>query len=221
VRKAIAIYGAGGHGREILELLRDLNHATAEWEIIGFLSDDQSLWGNEINGVRVLGGQEVLERTTTPVHLAIGIGSPVTKREVAGRLYDIVAGFPRLIHPTAVWSSSVDFGEGVIVAAGSVLTTNIALGRFAMLNVTCSVSHDCVIGEWATVAPGAHLAGNVSIGEGVDLGAGCTIIQGVSIGRWSIVGAGGVVITDLPPNCTAVGVPSRIIKQRADGWQLQ
>jgi len=50
------------------------------------------------------------------------------------------------------------------------------------------------------------------IGEGCYIGMGANVIQGITIGPWSIIGAGAVVIRDIPPHVTAVGVPARVIK---------
>ncbi len=56
------------------------------------------------------------------------------------------------------------------------------------------------------------MGGNVTIGEGTHIGIGATIIQNINIGKNVIIGAGAVVVTDIPDNCTAVGVPARPIK---------
>jgi acetyltransferase-like isoleucine patch superfamily enzyme len=77
------------------------------------------------------------------------------------------------------------------------------------------------VGDFATVAPASNLSGGVELGTGCEIGSGVTTIEGVRIGEWTIVGAGAVVASDLPANCTAVGVPARPIKQRRSGWQLE
>jgi hypothetical protein len=84
-----------------------------------------------------------------------------------------------------------------------------------------TVSHDTRIDDFVTAAPSANISGSVQIGEGCDLGTGSAVIQGIEIGKWTVVGAGAVVVSSLPANVTAVGVPAKVIKERPDGWHEQ
>jgi sugar O-acyltransferase (sialic acid O-acetyltransferase NeuD family) len=101
-------------------------------------------------------------------------------------------------------------------------TVNIdsVVGNHVILNTSSSVDHDCRIGDYAHIAPGCHLGGGIIVGEGTFLGVGTSVVPGVRIGRWSVIGAGAVVTKDLQDNCTAVGVPARVIKTREEGWHL-
>ena len=128
--------------------------------------------------------------------------------------------FAKAFHPTAVASRYVEYGEGSIVTAAVILTNRIRVGRHVILNLDATVGHDCVLEDFVTIAPGVHISGNVHIGEGTDVGTGTVVIPGVRIGRWSVVGAGAVVTKDLPDNCTAVGVPAKVVKTREEGWHL-
>jgi sugar O-acyltransferase (sialic acid O-acetyltransferase NeuD family) len=215
----IVIYGAGGFAREVLALLRDVNREREQWNVLGFL-DDRTPAGTVVDGLEVLGNAAWLEARAGRVHAVVGVGSPAVKRRLAERLRPLAAGFPTLVHPGVVRTEFVRLEEGVVVTAGNILTTQVEVGRFAMLNLACTVGHDARIGAYATLSPGVNVSGFVNVGEGCDVGTGSALIQGVSIGPWSVVGAGGVVAGDLPANCTAVGVPARAIKQRPDGWHL-
>jgi sugar O-acyltransferase (sialic acid O-acetyltransferase NeuD family) len=216
--KPIAIYGAGGFAREVVALLRDINAAEPTWDIAGFLDDSPDRRGDVLVDVPVLGGVEWLD-AHPDIHLVLGVGSPVAKRRIHARTRGRVAGFPTLIHPSVVRTPYVDFGEGAVITAGTILTVDIRVGRFAMLNLHCTVGHDAVIGAFSTLSPGVNLSGHVTVGSGCDIGTGAKVIPGVEIGEWSIVGAGAVVAGSLPGNCTAVGVPARVIRERERGWQ--
>ncbi len=217
---SLVIFGAGGFAREVLELVRDINAARPRYDLIGLLDDRETIWGSELNGLPVLGGESWLARQSRPPLIVFGVGSPPLKLRLAKRLRPLVAGFPVLVHPTVVRSRFVECGEGVVITAGNILTTNITLSDFVMLNLMCTVGHDATLGRYTTVSPGVNVSGNVLVGEGCDLGTGAKIVQGVSIGEWSIVGAGAVVARSLPANCTAVGVPAKPVKQRESGWHL-
>lgn len=214
---SVVVVGAGGFGREVAELIRDLSRSGAGLEFAGFLSDDEATWGTVVNDAPVLGGLSWLE-SHPDAQVALGVGSPATKCRIVSRLRWLDLRFPVLVHPTVIRSPYVDLGPGTIVTAGNILTANIVLGAYAMLNLACTVGHDTVLGDYVSVSPRVAVSGNVSIKAGCDVGTGSALIQGVTVGEWSIIGAGAVVAGNLPPNCTAVGVPAKAIKQRPAGW---
>lgn len=79
------------------------------------------------------------------------------------------------------------------------------------------ISGDTVIGDDVIVRNGVTLglkrtgqAGAPIIGNRVDIGAGAKVLGPVRIGDDVVIGANAVVITDVPPNSLAVGVPARI-----------
>ena len=76
-----------------------------------------------------------------------------------------------------------------------------------------------------TYAPAPRLAGRVTVESGAFVGIGATVIQHVRVGYEAVVGAGAVVISDVAPMSTVVGVPAREIKQGsptidAQAWML-
>ena len=99
------------------------------------------------------------------------------------------------IHPTASIGTSVflDHATGIIIGAFAVIGDEVTI----LQNVTIGRKH-----SEPDRAP--------KIGKGVYLGAGSTVIGGVSIGDFAKVGAGALVEHDVPPGCTAVGVPARL-----------
>jgi sugar O-acyltransferase (sialic acid O-acetyltransferase NeuD family) len=219
--KPLVIYGAGGFAREVLFVLRDMAKVRQEWDVLGFLDDAADQRPTEICGLPILGGVEWVRNARHPVHVVLGVGFPSSKYQLVRRLRNDVAGFPSLIHPSAILSEFVTVGEGVVVTAGNVLTTQVRVEDFAMLNLSCTVGHDSIVGAYSSIAPGTNLSGNVRVGEGAEIGTGAKVVPGVTIGGWSVVGAGAVVVSDLPSNSTAVGIPARVIKTREVGWHSQ
>lgn len=217
----VVVYGAGGHGRETVQLIEDINAHRARWDVLGFIDDDPSLHGREINGLPVLGGLDWLTAEGTQTRIALGVGSPTAKRRIVARIGSDAHRFLTIVHPTVRLCRWLEIGPGTAIAAGTMLTVNIRIGAFATINRACNISHDCRVGDFATIAPATNLSGGVEIGSGCDIGSGVSTVQEVRVGEWTIVGAGGVIAADLPPNCTAVGVPARAIKVRTSGWQLE
>ena len=102
------------------------------------------------------------------------------------------------------------YNGGRVVFPGARISPQAKLGRHVHVNYNAVVSHGCVVGEFTTICPGAVLSGDVIVEPGVFIGAGATIIHGgITIGYDSVIGAGAVVVHDVPPGMTVVGVPAR------------
>ena len=213
--KDIAIYGAGGFGREIQLLIEQLNAKELTYNFIGFFDDGKSK-GELINGFPVLGGMEELNGWGKPLCLALAIGDPSVKKRVFDGIVNPLISFPSLIHPSVMTGGNrfVRIDEGCIICGGTIITVNIVIERFVILNLSCTVGHDTTIGAFSSFMPTVNISGEVNIGEGVYVGTGAKIINQLEIGEWTIVGAGAVVAKSLPANCTAVGVPAKAIKFR-------
>lgn len=215
--KSIVIYGAGGFGRETLQIIRDLNRLNPTWEFLGFLSDDETQWGAPVHEFKILGGRSWLEQHPE-THCVVAVGNPWTKAKIVESLGK--AKFATLVHPTAQIGHGCEVGEGSIICGGTILTVDITFGRHVILNIGCMVGHDTVVGDFCTINPTTNLSGNVTVGQGVLIGTQCSVIPQAEIGEWTIIGASAAVTSSLPANCTAVGVPAKAIKQRDAGWHL-
>jgi sugar O-acyltransferase (sialic acid O-acetyltransferase NeuD family) len=208
--KDIVIIGAGGFGREVAWLIESINKVSNEWNIIGFVDDDESIQGKEINGYKVVGNVEWLKQQE--FYVVNAIGDPITKKKVMEKIKDSKNSYPILIHPSVICSDRVKIGEGSIICAGNIITVNIEIGKHVIINLDCTIGHDAILGDYTTVLPSVNVSGFVKTEECVNIGTGSAIIQGVTVGKNSIIGAGGVVVKDLPANCTAVGIPAKPIK---------
>lgn len=217
----IAVYGTGGFGREVASLAAACVTTGDVGELIGFVTDEPKARGTELNGLPVIGDLTDLAAFAPTASIVIGVGSPAVRRRLVSRITSAGFELASVIHPSVVIPSSVSIGPGCVIAAGNLLTVNIQLGSCVVLNLACTVGHDCLIDNYVTLAPGVNLSGNVRIGEGTEIGTGAAVIQETTIGGWSIVGAGAVVTRDIPANVTAVGVPAKIVKTREPGWHVR
>lgn len=208
--KDIVIIGAGGFGREVGWLIEDINNKNIEWNIVGFIDDNPNIQETEINGYRVIGDVEWLKKQE--LYVVNAIGDPIIKKKVMDRIDGSKNKYPVLIHPSVICSNRVNFGEGSIICAGSIITVNIEIGKHVIVNLDCTIGHDAKIGDYSTVLPSVNISGFVKIEECVSIGTGSAIIQGINIGNNTVIGAGSIVVKDLPPNCTAVGSPAKPIK---------
>lgn len=216
--RPLVVFGAGGLGREVLLLLRQINAAAPTWNLRGFY-DDQPPATPTVAGLPYLGTSHDLNATTEPLAVAVAVGSPAGRAAVVARLTSAQLSFPALVHPGVDLQphQHVQLGAGCLIQRGCVLTCDISLGRFVFLNACCTVGHDTRLGEFCSLMPHTNLGGGAHLEPGAYLGTQSTVIQGVRIGAHSVLGAGAVAVRDIPPHCTAVGVPARIIKMRDEG----
>lgn len=212
--KQIVIIGAGGFGREVQWLIERINEQNMTWKIKGYIDDGVEI-GTQINGYTVLGGVQTLLNRKEKISVVCAIGSAKTRKRIIDKLSsDDNLEFPNLIDPNVQMSRYVNLGKGNIICAGNILTTNITVKDFAILNLGCTIGHDAVINSFVTVYPSVNISGCVTIGENVEVGTGTQIIQGKNICANAIVGAGSVVVKDIENEGTYVGVPAKPIKYK-------
>lgn len=218
----VIIIGAGGQGREILDIIEAINDHRAQFEILGFIVDEQyGKAGTIVNDKPILGGFDWLEKHLSQVRVICGVGSSHQRYHLVQRAKSLGCQFFSVIHPDAKLTRWIQIGEGVVITAGCVLTNQISIGNHVQINFSCTVGHDTSIEDYVTLAPGVHVSGNVRIQQGSTVGTGTNIIEKKTLGAWSIIGAGSTIVKDVPKNTTVVGVPGRVIKTRPDGWHLE
>ena len=207
----IAIVGSGGFAREILTLIDAINQHQPTYEIAGFVDSDTS---KTIQWYPVIGDDEFVNNTHEVISIVIAVGEPHLKRKIRNKYSNPLIKFPTLIHPSVLLGNkaTVSIGEGCIICAGCILTTDIVIKDFVTLNLMCTVGHDTEIDNYCSFMPSVNISGEVKIEEGVYVGTGAKIINQLEIGKNTIVGAGAVVANSLPADCTAVGVPAKPIK---------
>ncbi len=194
---SILVYGAGGHGKTLIDLLRALRC----YRIVGVIDDGASVEG--VSGVPVLGGADTLEALRADgIALAVNavgtVGAAQARLRVAGALAR--AGFlvPTLVHPTAVVEPSALLARGAQILARSYIGSDALIGPDSIVNTGAIVSHDCTLGNHVHLTPGAILAGGVHVGDRSLVGMGATVFVGVSIGADVLIGNGARIHADVP-----------------------
>jgi sugar O-acyltransferase (sialic acid O-acetyltransferase NeuD family) len=208
--RVLFIYGAGGLGREVLALCKTLGH----WDDICFV-DDSIPTGEVVNGHRIAGNFNLLQSFNKPTDLVVAIGDPAVKARLVRRISNPNIRFPIVKHNSAIIldPASITVGPGTIIAAGSVLTTNIRCGSHVLINLNVTIGHDSNIGDYTSIMPGVNIAGDVTIAQKVLIGSGASVRNRVRLQSGCTVGMGAVVLTDVLPGTTVAGIPAKLLRR--------
>jgi sugar O-acyltransferase (sialic acid O-acetyltransferase NeuD family) len=206
--RPLVIVGAGGFGREVVDVVDALDAGSTTYELLGFLDDGEVRHDLLARiGVPLLGHTGVLERLDADYVIGIGAADARRRIDALARAWGRRAAVLR--HPAASLGRDIELGDGSIIAAGARLTTHISLGRHAHINLNCTVGHDSVIDDYATLFGGVVVGGGCVIGAGATVGSGAVILPGVRVGEDAMVGAGAIVVRDVTPGSIVVAPAAR------------
>lgn len=208
--KNLVIVGAGGLGRELLQIVKVINAKKPTWNVIGFVDDNvNALDGIECD-IEIIGTvQEWI-----PSHedyVAIGIADTHTKKKIVEMFNTKGAQYANIVHPDANIGSYNKMGQGIVICSHADITVNCKIGNFVFMNSYAAVGHDAVIGDYCTLFPYCNVAGYTILGEGVTIGALASTYPGIKIGDYATVGMNSAVIRNVKSASTVMGVPAKTI----------
>lgn len=211
--RPIVVIGAGGFGRETLDVIEAINRQAeqAPFSIEGVIDtspSDENLERLRMRRVPYLGDNTVLHQHAGGCAV-VAIGAPATRRRVVEDIRGLGFEFPTLIHPLAGVGSKPRIGAGAVICAGVQLSTNVSLGEHVHVNPNATIGHDAQLGDFVSLNPGAIISGDVRLGVETLIGAGAVVLQQLVIGARATVGAAACVVSDVPDNTTVKGIPAR------------
>ncbi|MCR5604146.1 MAG: serine O-acetyltransferase [Lachnospiraceae bacterium] len=131
---------------------------------------------------------------------------------VAHRLYNRKHYFlARLISQRAVRKTGIEIHPGAVIGTGFFIDH----GSGVIIGETTVIGNNVTLYQGVTLGGTGKETGkrHPTIEDNVMISAGAKILGSFTIGRNSKIGAGSVVLEEVPPNCTVVGVPGRIVKR--------
>jgi len=209
IKYNIIIVGAGGFGREVYSWAKDL-FSKDQYKIKGFLDDNNKALDNFNLDIGIIGNIDGCMPEEKDRFL-IAIGNVKIKKSIIKKLIEKKVKFLSLIHPTAIVVDTARIGNGVIICPFCLVSDNVELDDFAMMNLYSSCGHDAKVGKYCILSPYATLNGFVILEDEVFLGTHTTVIAYKKVGYQSKVSANSVVMRNVPPNKIVIGVPGKDI----------
>jgi sugar O-acyltransferase (sialic acid O-acetyltransferase NeuD family) len=213
--RPVIVLGAGGNCRDIVDAMRDVNHAAGSpvFAPLGYLDDDPAKRGAVLGGVPVLGplSSWAEHPGAAFVNGLNGVGLTARKGRILGDLDIPDDRWTNVIHPSAVVSSMASLGIDVVLLANVTVNSDVRIGDHVMVLPNSVISHDDVIDDFCYLTPGVVLAGYVHLEQGVYIGAGASVRHRVTVGAGAVVGMGSVVLADVPAGSTVAGNPARAL----------
>lgn len=212
--KDIAIYGAGGLGREIACLIHKINEVSPTWNLIGFFDDGYNSNQAISTYGKVLGGMKVLNSWQAKLAIVLAFGDPHTIAHVHSLIGNVNIYFPNLIYPN-FWMAdkeSVRIGEGNVITGGCAFSCGVQVGNFNLFNGYVNLGHDVKVGSYNVFMPSVRISGEVVIGDENLFGVSSIVVQQLKIGNEITLGPGGVLLHKPKDKSLYIGNPARLFK---------
>lgn len=210
----LAIFGAGGLGREVACMINSINGENLQWNIVGFF-DDGIEKGTEIFNIGiVLGGLQELKNWSNPLNVVMCIGSPKVSHRIITALSNKNLSFPNIISPDFVIEDEGSFliGQGNIIKSSCRVTTNVHIGNFNIFNGGINIGHDTTIGNFNTFMPGVRISGEVTVGDRNLFGSMSFVKQRIKVGNDITLSPLSPLLSRPKDGKTYIGNPARIFK---------
>lgn len=201
------IFGAKGIGR----VAQDIFEANGVI-VYGFLDDDESLHGQEYNGIRVLGAtdeQGYLKLIGKKTEAFIATDERELRKNIVEMLREKREKMPvNAVHPKADICESAHIGHGNLICSGVRIGVSAEVGSHCNFHTGAIIEFECKVADHVQVGAGAIVGAGATLEKGVFLGPGAVVVAGVTVGKGARVGAGSVVIANVAANATVFGNPA-------------
>ena len=193
-----ALIGAGGFADEVKAHM-------GQFDMVSFV-DDSYYKENDKNIL------PLSQFDPNEYEVLIAIGDSNARAEIVSRLPKETKYFTFIHESAQILGNDVEIGEGSIVCAGVIITTNCKIGKHTHLNLLTTVGHDNIIGDFFTTALGVKISGNCLIGDRVYFGTNSSIRQKTKVCNDVIIGLNAGVIKNIEESGTYIGTPTKKLK---------
>lgn len=208
--KNIAIYGFGGHGREVACMLKHINDQAPKWKLVGFFDDGEAVGKSNRYG-KVLGGIDSLNNYNEPISIHIAIADIESRVQIVNQISNVKVEYPNIVAPNVLFLdyTTVKLGIGNLISFNSYLGCDVQIGNFNILNGGVVIGHDTTLGSFNNFMPGTRISGGCSIGEYNFFGLNSMTIQGIKVGDNTRISAGSLISHNTQDGHLYLGNPAK------------
>jgi acetyltransferase-like isoleucine patch superfamily enzyme len=211
----IAIYGSGSLGQEVFLLINLINKASRSpvFEFLGFF-DDSKEKGTDCKYGKIIGRIDDINQLNEPVNIAIAVGSSTSLFNMRTHVVNSNIIFPNLFSPNCLFfdKESLILGMGNIVLSNSIISYDVKMGSFNVINTCVNFGHHVEIGDFNIINPNVQLSGNAKLGSNNILGLNCAFLPQKTIGDFNVVVPGSIITKNFKNNNFLSGNPAFNIK---------
>jgi sugar O-acyltransferase (sialic acid O-acetyltransferase NeuD family) len=205
-RKKVLVIGAGDGGYIISDIL---GFEPQKWEIVGFLDDKQSLWGQELRTCQVLGGTEQIMTLKQQGFFDCVVISITSNMAVRKKIFEkhraLGLEFINVIHPTVHINPSAKIGVSNLIYGMVYIGTETRIGDNNLISAHSSIDHHNNVGSHNLFGPGVLTSGAVTIGDSCIFGAGVGMEPHLKIGNNVKIASGLAVTSHVPDGMVMKG----------------
>jgi sugar O-acyltransferase (sialic acid O-acetyltransferase NeuD family) len=211
IKNDIAIYGAGGFGREIACLINQINEIKPLWNLVGFFDDGINIKDNRYG--KIIGDMKILNEWKTPLSVVLAIANPSNLEHLALNITNPLIEFPNIIAPNVniFDKDAFSIGKGNLIFFGCRLSSDVCIGDFNLFNGAVSLGHDVKLGNYNVLQPSTRISGDCRVGDKNFFGVQSIVLQGVKIGNNTRVGTLSVVMRNTKDDSLFFGNPAKRI----------
>jgi acetyltransferase EpsM len=213
VPESLIIVGGGQHAQVVVEAA----HSRPEcWRVEGFVDVNSAAQMPNDRTVNNLGSDNYLKQRAAreDCWAVLGIGS-VRSSLLRRQLIETYKGYrvrwAVVVHARAYVSPSATANSGTVILAGAVVNSGASLGAHSIVNSAVVIEHGVQIGDFSVISPACAIGGGTIVGADSFVGIGATIRDHLRIGCQATVGMGAVVVRDVAPGTTVIGIPAHEI----------
>jgi sugar O-acyltransferase (sialic acid O-acetyltransferase NeuD family) len=215
----LTLFLCGAGNSEGVRLACSINRQHSPWDRVCLLDDDVSKHGKSLVDVPIEGSLDLLSGVGGEAACVVNLVARTTskRRAVYARLQEFGLPFASLRHPDIDVMGTTLVADDIVAYHHATLGPEVSIDTDSVVFMGAIVGHECKVGRHCIIGANAVLNARVRLHDGVYVGTNATVLPEVTVGSWATIGAGSVVIQDVPPGATVMGVPAQVIARREDG----
>lgn len=211
--KDLIVIGSGNP--DIVRLIEDINSEKKEYNFIGFVEKDESLYKTEKFGYPILGGDDQLQKGE--LKNSFLINNVYASQDIRQSTYNQISILPRerfcnLIHPTVKLHLNT-MGVGNLIYDFVSIQSKTIIGDHNIIHSASIIGHESIIGDNNLISVNVSLGSRTQIGNFCFFGIGSILLPSLSIVDFTYIGGGAVIFNHVKQKSTLFGNPARVLPQ--------